>query len=165
MGGRSAIAHGLKDSRPPEDLPYVPDVFILREGDRFWSVERISGKETDVGQIGFDHMLSEGAVTALDEPVPWEDGRWAAVEEAGLSFFDKSGEDGWKSERARSLVEEARAMKGEPERALALLRASGALVNVPVPGLVGHLERERREPGESLYDIYSRLKRGSERAK
>jgi len=152
----------MKESDPPEDLPYVPDLFILREGERFWSVERISGEETDVGRVGYDRMVSQGDVLPLPNPVAWEDGRWAAVEEGGLSFFDRSGEDRWKSERAKSLVEEARSLKGEPERALSLLRASGALVNIPVPGLVGRLERDRRSPDESLLDIYLRVKKASE---
>lgn len=159
MGGRVTVAHGVDNGPVPDDLPYVPDTFLLQEGERFWMVERLSGKETDIGRTGYDHMASSGSFTVLEQAVPWEDGRWAAVEESGLAFFDKDGEDRWRSDRARELLAEGKALKEDPERALALFRASGTLVKIPVPSLVGHLERQRSSRNESLVDIYNRVKK------
>ena len=159
MSGRDAVAHGTTGRPVPDDLPYIPDVFLLREGARFWSVERSTGKELDVGAAGHDHMLSSGEAVPMTEPVPWQDGRWAAVEESGLSFFDMGDEDRWRSDRARALLKEGQDMRGDPERALSMFRASGALLKIPVPKLVGYLERERKSRGENLADIYLRVKK------
>lgn len=156
--GRFVVAHGVDDGNPPEDHPYVPDIFILCEGNRFWTISKSTGEEIDIGETGYQHKIESGAVFSLPSPSSWEEGRWAAVDISGLSFFDRGTEDKWKADRLMPLIREATGLVGDPEKSLSLLRAAGNLIGVSVPQLVGHLEKMRKNPKESLFDIYKRVK-------
>lgn len=155
---RHVIAHGVNKGSPPDDFPYIPDLFILCEGKIFWSISK-SGIETEMGDVMYLHMIDSGQATPLKILPPlWEEGKWAAVDISGLSFFDRGTEDKWKSDRSVSLIREATAIVGDPEKTLSLLRAAGNLVGLSVPQLVGHLEKMRKNPKESLFEIYKRTK-------
>lgn len=156
--GRFAVAHGVNNGNPPEDYPYVPDTFVLCEGDRFWTISKSTGEEIDIGETGYQHKIESGSVFSLPFPSSWEEGRWAAVDISGLSFFDRGTEDKWKADRLMPLIREATGLVGDPEKSLSLLRAAGNLIGVSVPQLVGHLEKMRKNPKESLFDIYKRVK-------
>jgi hypothetical protein len=157
------------------DLPFVPDFVILREKD-----PRIDGPpfvpdstvrivdglrlkmRTAVEPLpwpALEQLVEDGKVRTLgpSEMEDWRDGSWPAVEAGGLRWFFLSDEKRWREARARSLLQEAQEVKGDPARKLVLLSASGNMGRVNVPELVSSLEARRRSPSESLLDIYRRL--------
>ena len=155
MDGRLLVAHSPGSGQPPEDLPYVPDVLYLRQGQRYWRLDRDG--ESDVGVPGYQHALQSG--TAETDPIPWEPGSWAIVEKGHVKLFPKASEEEVRAARARELVASAPTVRGDPEKVLSMLRAAGALVRVPVDNLVSKLESARASRDESLVEIFQRVRK------
>ena len=150
------IAYGLTS----EDVPFVPEFVILEGEGKVVTVFR--NAREDLSPKGFQKMFDEGKVALLGNPVPWREDSWPAVEADGLRWFFLSDEKRWRGARAKSLLHEAQGVSGDPVRKLSLLTASGNMGKVDVPKLVSSLEERRKDPSESLLDIYRRLEQERE---
>lgn len=155
MDGRSLVAYGLEGEQL-DDLPLIPDFLVIRQRDRFWRLDQTG--EADVGFGWYQRMVQDELVRVFGTEVPWEPGSWVIVEEAGPVLFPKEEEPKKRALRARELVSQATSMKGDPEKALSMLRAAGGLVRIPVERLVSRLESARESPSESLVDILRRTR-------
>jgi len=155
MDGKFLVAYGMEEELL-EDLPLIPDFLIVRKGDGFWRLNRTG--EANVGPEWYQRVVQAGLVRALSAEVPWEDGSWAIVEEDEAVLFPMGEEEQRRAKRAQELVGQATSTRGDPEKALSMLRAAGGLARIPLAKLIIRLESMRERRDESLVDIYRRSK-------
>ena len=145
----------------PEDLPYVPDLVILRgQGGLLFMRDREN--QEPMGEGDLDNAAALKRIIELT-PTIWTEGMWVSIEkDRSLKQFFLSDEKRWREARAKSLIEDANGVVGDPVLKLELLSAAGAMGKVDVPRLVSTLEKNRGSPSESLMDIYLRLEKPAE---
>lgn len=151
------IACGMNDKIQPQDLPYVPDLVIIKEGDRYWSLKK-DQTLMDIGIIGYKYLLDNGEIYAIHEE-KWVDNHWISVEESKTVLFSLEEENKWRGKRAQELLAQTNSIKNNPEKVISMIRASGLLVNIKVPGLIKNLESQRKSADETLSDIFQRVKK------
>lgn len=147
----TVIAYGP----PSENLPAVPETVVV-QADEILLVRRDRRKA--ISQEKLDSFL-EGEHLAPVQPEELRDGLWMSVEPGGtLSWFPLLEEKKWRASRAEQLLLQAVDLK-DPEERLSVLHAAAGMCGIDLPVFMGQLELARKSPGESLTDIFSRMRK------
>lgn len=151
----------MEESPIPRDFPYVPDVLIIQERTRYWSMKK-DQVLVDIGTVGYEHLIYKLPSSNFSRipNIEFIPENWILVvgyEE--ISTFPLKNYDVWIANKASELLTLANSIEGDVEKKMSLLRACGNLIKIKIPEIVKDLESKRKTNDESLVDIFQRTKK------
>ena len=124
-----------------QDYPYVPNFAIADDGTK----------------VEFKGSLSNPGIVTV-QPFDLSEDMWFLMSEDGTAeLFARAESTRWLAQKTEALVNYASTIKGDPLKALSMLRAAAALVGLSIPDLLTKA-RMITNPNETLADALEKLK-------
>lgn len=134
--------------------PYVPDFLIVKDGPVLLISEQGASPDREVS---LHQLLIKNEAVRIQSPTAWKTGYWLVLDRSP-TWIPSEKMETWRSRRAREVLADAVGIKGDPETRILRLKTASKLAGVPMERLVDRLESVRESPGETLDQIYKRVK-------
>lgn len=126
---------------PPSDLrPHIPKEIVTERDD----------------PDSFHRGVANGDLTVV-EMESIQDESWLVLDETP-AWIPIGELESWRQSRAKKLLEEMGALKGDPLRVLQMAKAAAALQEINLPDLIADLRSKRADEGEGPAAVFARVR-------
>ena len=142
---------------PAEYIIYIPQYVYLDDDLRLENGDDIPSFDNGL-RLPFDRLKLDNQIVFLSAPEVFQSGFHLYVDASGPAWFSNAEESQWRAGKAQGLLESIQTTKLGPIETIMTMRTCAHLCGINIGQLISNLESNRKLPGESLSDIFLRIK-------